>query len=149
LACGRVGYRLPLHRRYKSDVPPIRRRTVKQVLAPLLDDRCDVSVRKAQGLRGKEWQDHGWQFRILRSNRVAEEMRPVEYRRRGGISSELSKGCINRIRSIHERYEGRLARTRLRVVIQVRQQRLEIFNRDAQLDWDDYNWGPNIVDSFG
>ena len=44
---------------------------------------------------------------------------------------------------------GRLARTRLRVVIQVRQQRLEIFNRNAQLYWNDYNGGPSIVDSFG
>ena|SRR6266576_359348 len=140
---------MPLHRRYKPDVPPIRCRTVKQVLAPLLDGRRDVSVRRVQGFREKERQDHGWRFRILRSNRVAEEMRPVEYRRAVGMSYEISKGCINRIRTIHERCEGRLARTRLRVVIQVRQQHLEIFNRDAQLDWDDYNGGPNIVDSFG
>jgi len=140
---------MPLHRRYKPDVPPIRRSTVKQVLVPLLDDRRDVNVRRVQGLREKERQDHGWRFRILRSNRVAEEMKPAEYRRGGGMSSGLSKGCMNRIRTIRERYEGRLARTRLRVVIQVRQQRLEIFNRDAQLDWDDYNWGPNIVGSFG
>jgi hypothetical protein len=143
---------MPLHRRYKPDIPPIRRRTVKQVLAPLLDDRRDVSVRRVQGLREKERQDHGWRFRILRSNRVAEEMRLVEYRRALGMSSErseLSKGCINRIRTIHERYEERLARTCLRVVTQVRQQHLEIFNRDAQLDRNDYNGGPNIVDSFG
>ena len=58
-------------------------------------------------------------------------------------------GCINMIRVIRERYEGQLVRTCLRVVIQVRQQDLEIFNRDAQLNWDEYNWGPNIVDSFG
>lgn len=87
-----------LHYGYKPDVPPIRRRTVKQVLAPLLDDRRDVSVRRAQRLREKEPQDHGWQFRISRLNRVAEEMRPVEYRRGEGMSSDLSKGCINKIR---------------------------------------------------
>jgi hypothetical protein len=76
-------------------------------------------------------------------------MRPVEYMRAVGMSSEFSKGCINRIRTIHERYEGRLARTCLRVVIQVRQQHLEIFNRDVQPDWNDYDGGPSIVDSFG
>jgi hypothetical protein len=104
---------------YEPDVPPIRRRTVKQVLAPLLNDRRDVSVQRVRDLREKEWQDHGWRFQILRSDRVAEEMRPVEYRRAGGMSSELSKGCINSIiRTVHERYEGRPARTaRLQVVV--------------------------------
>jgi len=76
-------------------------------------------------------------------------MRPAEYRRAGGMSPELSKACISRIRTIHERYEWRLARTRLRVVVQVRQEHLEILSRDAQLDGDDYNGGPSIVDSLG
>ena len=140
---------MPLHRRYKPDVPPIRCRTVKQVRAPLLDDRCDVSVQRVRALRENERQDHDWRFRILGSNRVAEETRPVEYKRVEGKCSELSKGCMDMIRAIHEWYEGRLARTRLRVVVQVRQQHLEILNRDAQLDWDEYNGGPNIVNSFG
>jgi hypothetical protein len=105
---------MPLYRQYKPDVPPIRRRTVKQVLAPLLNDRRDVSVRRVHGFGEKERQDHGWRFRIFGSNRVV-EIRPVEYRRAGGMSSELSKGRINRIRTIHEWCEGRLARMRLRV----------------------------------
>lgn len=89
---------MPLHRRYKPDVPPIRCRTVRRALAPLLDDPRDVSVRRAQPLREKERQDHGWRSRILRSNRVVGEMRPVKYRRGGGMSSDLLKGCIDRIR---------------------------------------------------
>ena len=36
---------------------------------------------------------------------------------------------------------------RLRVVVQVRQQRLEILNRDAQLDWDGYNRRLDIAES--
>jgi hypothetical protein len=38
---------------------------------------------------------------------------------------------------------------RLRVVVQVRQQRLEILNRGAQLDWDGHNRRLSIPDGHG
>ena len=38
---------------------------------------------------------------------------------------------------------------RLRVVIQVRQQRLEVFDRGAQLDWDGHNRRLGIADGRG
>ena len=41
----------------------------------------------------------------------------VEFKRASGTSSKFSKSCINRVRTVHERYAGRLARTRLRTVI--------------------------------
>ena len=69
---------MTLHRRCKPDVPPIRHRIEKQVLALLLDDRGDVNARRVQGLRGKIRQDCGWRFGMSWSSRVAEEMRSAE-----------------------------------------------------------------------
>lgn len=115
-------------------VPPIRRRTVKQVPTLLPDIRCDVGVQKELALRGNERQDHGWQAQILRPHRVAEVMRPAECRRAGGMSSRVSMDCINGVRSNYEPPDDmRSTRTRLRFVVQVSQQCLEILGLDAHL----------------
>ena len=55
--------------------------------------------------------------------------------------------CINGVRSNYERpNDVRPIRTRLRVVVQVSQQCLEILGHDAQLVWDSYHWHPDMTD---
>lgn len=124
-------------------VPPIRRRTVKQVPTLLPDIRCDVGVQKELALQGKERQDRGWRAQILRPYRVAEAMRPAECRRAGGMSSRVSMDCINGYEPPNDRRPP--TRTRLRVVVQVSQQCLEILNLNAHLVWNGYHWRSGMI----